>query len=169
MIYVSAENRESKRKTFLKGILKCGGKPGCSWDAVKLKNILQAPNGVLYFHVMTRYGNEHYANRSLMVLMKLWWRCMFTTCVPLLNARSRVGWTRLGSDGPLGSLLMAAHTLKWPINPEWSRDKRGVREDGWGEADRGEAVTQISWCHTKRGKNHPDIFPIHFKKCLLVN
>ena len=78
-----------------------------------------------------------YANCSLMALIKASW------CRALINVRlSRVlgcVCVRLHRPGePLGALLMAADTVKWPINCERSRDKRGERHAGGelGEVER---------------------------------
>lgn len=97
-----------------------------------------------------------YANRSLMVLFKVSWAYTFTECAVMcvlrtashgapLQFKRMFMWVQIymcvpserdgvpsntgvctGSEKPLRSLLMAADTVKWSINPEQSCDKQGV-------------------------------------------
>lgn len=57
---------------------------------------------------------------------------------------------------------MATDTVMWPINPELSCDKQGVRHVGGqlGDTGRGRdggGAVQIGLCHTNRRKSHSDV------------
>lgn len=78
-----------------------------------------------------------YANCSLMALIKASWCCaLINACLGRVLRRACARLHRPGE--PLGSLLMAADTVKWPINCERSREKRGERHAGGqlGEPER---------------------------------
>lgn len=73
----------------------------------------------------------NYANRSLMVLIKVSWPCMFSNVRACVRGSSEHFSTQMCvSDKPLRSLLMVADPVKCSFNPGLSCDKQGVRPEG---------------------------------------